>query len=57
METEYQVIIVDKVIEGTGNSCIQLEKEGEIVRLEKVKEEDHFHVVRESRALEDNWHS
>lgn len=57
METEYQVIVVDKVTEGTENSCIQLEKEGGIERLEKVKGEDHFHVVREGHALGDNWNS
>lgn len=47
METESRVTIVDKVTEGTVNSCNRLEKAREIERLEKVKGEGHFHVVKE----------
>jgi hypothetical protein len=53
METESQVTIVDKVSEGTANSCNQLEKAREIERSEKVKGEVHFHVVKEYWALDD----
>ena len=48
METESRVSIVDKVTEGTINSCNQLEKAREIERLEKVGGGgERFHVVKE----------
>lgn len=48
MEIECQVTVVDKVTEGTANSCNQLEKAGGIERWEKVKGEDHLLVVKEN---------